>query len=129
MQDDEITLCNTCTDLVSLRKTEAFPLYLLKNKGPGEWVSVQNACIQIGVAVGDLKPELFVTWLPDPMALDAYAVIVFYDDESKWSMAAHYHRARLLGAGPSSQAFQPTGVVISAASRSASEQVTPAGGV
>src|SRR5580704_17833444 len=107
MQDDEIALYNICTDLVSLRKTEGFPLHLLKSKQPGEWVCVRSFCLQIGVAPGDLGPEFFATWLPDPMAHDAYAVILFYDDESKWSMAAHYHRARLLGGGSPTQALQP----------------------
>ena len=108
MQDDEITLFNTCTDLVSLEKTEAFPLNLLQRKRPGEWIGVREFSLQIGVDTGDSTPELFATWLPDPMAHDGYAVILFYDDESKWSMAAHYNRARLLGDGSPNQAHQPT---------------------
>jgi hypothetical protein len=47
------------------------------------------------VPAGELKPELFATRLPDPTADEAYVVILFYDDESKWSMAAHYNRGRL----------------------------------
>src|ERR1700733_7492717 len=97
MQDDEIALCNACTNLVSLRKTEAFPLHLLGSKRPGEWVRVDDFCLQIGVSPGELRPELFATWLPDPKAHEAYVVVMFYDDESKWSMAAHYNRERLLG--------------------------------
>src|SRR6266852_2730324 len=122
MQDDEITLFNTCTDLVSLRKQEAFPLHLLESKRPGEWICVRDFCGQIGVAPGDLRPELFATWLPDPLAHDAYVVILFYDDELKWSMAAHYHRARLLGGRSPNQALQPTGTAISASSGSTSQQ-------
>ncbi len=126
MQDDEITLFNTCTDLVSLRKTEAFPLHLLDSKRSGEWICVRELCLQIGVAPGDLRPEVFATWLPDPMAHAAYAVIIFYDDESKWSMAAHYNRARLLGGGSPNQSLQPTGAANSASGPTSSKQAAPA---
>jgi hypothetical protein len=97
MQDDEITLFNACAELLSLKKWEAFPLRLLSNKGAGEWIGAQEFCQQIGVGANDLTPELYAAWLPDPKAHDGYVVIVFYDDESKWSMAAHYNRARLVG--------------------------------
>lgn len=126
MQDDEITLFNTCTDLVSLKRMEAFPLHLLGSKRPGEWIGVRAFCLQIGVAPGDLRPDLFATWLPDPLAQDAYAVILFYDDESKWSMAAHYNRGRLLGGGPPHQMLQPAGAAIPAASCSTSQRTAPA---
>jgi hypothetical protein len=96
MQDDEIALFNGCTNLVSLRKSEAFPLHLLQSKRSGEWIQVREICSDAGVAAGELKPELFAAWLPDPRGREAYAVILFYDDESKWSMAAHYNRGRLV---------------------------------
>jgi hypothetical protein len=95
MRDDEIGLVNACTDLATLRPTEAFALHLLEDKRPGEWVRVRDFCLQIGVPPGDLGPAIFATWLPDPLANEAYAVVVFYDDESKWSMTAQYNRARL----------------------------------
>ncbi len=95
MQDDEIALYNGCTDLIGLRKHEGFPRRLLE-RGPGEWVRVREFYSQ----AGELKPELFAAWLPDPAADEAYAVILFYDDESKWSMAAHYNRGRLLKDAP-----------------------------
>ena len=122
MQDDEITLCNACADLVSLKKSEAFPLRLLGTKRSGEWIGVREFCLKIGVAADDIGPELFATWLPDPMAQEAYAVIMFYDDESKWSMAAQYNRGRLLDRALS----QPTGAAIPASSCPTTEQVVPA---
>ena len=97
MQDEEITLLNACTDLISLKKWEAFPQRLLGDKRPGEWIGAREFCQQIGIAADDLTAELFATWLPDPMAHDGYVVILFYDNESKWSMAAHYNRIRLVG--------------------------------
>lgn len=108
MQDDEISLFNTCTDLVSLEKREDFPLHLLQDKQPGEWVCVREFALQIGVDPGDSTPELFANWFPDPMSHADYVVILFYDDESKWSMAAHYNRARLLGGGSKNEALQAT---------------------
>jgi hypothetical protein len=108
MQDEELVLLNTCSDLVSLRKFEACPLQLLRGQ-PGEWVGVRDLCLQIGVSADNLKPDLFATWLADPMGHDGYAVVLFYDDESKWTMAAHYNRQRLLGSGSPDAALQPAG--------------------
>jgi hypothetical protein len=100
MIDEETALCNTCTDLVSLKKCEAFPFNLLRTKKAGEWIVVCDFCRQIDVPQGDLKAELFATWLPDPLGDEGYAVIIFYDDISKWSLAAHYNRSRLMGLRP-----------------------------
>jgi hypothetical protein len=91
--DDDIALVNACADLVSLKKNEAFPARLLLGKRPGEWVRVWEFCRQLGVAFGELGTSVFATWLPDPRGDDGYAVILFYDDESGWSMTAHHNRA------------------------------------
>ena len=109
MEAEEIALCNVCTDLVSLRKFEAFPRRLLESKPSGEWIGVNELFRELGLPGGDLGPEVFATWLSDPMGHEAYAVILFYDDESKWSMAAHYNRGRLFGSASSVQALQTTG--------------------
>ena len=123
MQDEEIVLCNACTDLVSLKKCEAFPLRLLGGKRLGEWVGTREFCQQIGVNAEELPAELFTAWLPDPKAHDGYVVILFYDDESKWSMVAHYNRARLTGdALPN----QPTGAIHTASPGSTSQPTDPA---
>jgi hypothetical protein len=107
MQDEDITLCNACTDLVSLKKLEAFPRHLFGDKRPGEWVGVRAFCAQVGVTAGDLKPQLFATWLADPMGQDGYALLLFYDDDSKWSMTAQYNRLRLLGRASPDTAVPP----------------------
>jgi hypothetical protein len=102
MDDEEIALTNACTDLVSLKSSEAFPVRLLGEIKPGEWVRVGDLCRQLGLAQANWQTELFATWLPDPAGNDGYAVIVFYDDDSKWSMCAQYNRSRLLNrAAPS----------------------------
>jgi hypothetical protein len=77
------------------------------------------------VAAGELKPELFATWLADPMADEAYAVILFYDDESKWSMAAHYNRRRLLGEASHEPSPQPIRAARPNSSGSTSPQAAP----
>jgi hypothetical protein len=125
MEDDEISLCNLCTDLVGLRKMETFPLRLLQTRRAGEWIGVHEFCLNIGVAARDVKPDLFAAWLPDPAGQNDFAVIFFYDDETKWSMAAHYHRARLLERAPSSQAKEPASVSVSPCAAAA--QPTSAG--
>jgi hypothetical protein len=126
MHDDEITLSNTCTDLVSLRKAEAFPMHLLGSRRPGEWLCVRDVCLKIGVNPGDLSPDVFATWLPDPLAQEAYVVIMFYDDETKWSMAAHYHRGRLLDGTSPKKTVQPTGASVPGSSCSTSPPTAPA---
>ena len=125
MQDDEIALVNGCTDLVSLRKCEAFPLHLLQSKRSGEWIQVREVCSDVGAAAGELKPELFATWLPDPMGREGYAVILFYDDESKWSMAAYYNRGRLVGEASNDSASRPVHAGNGALSGPSSQHAAP----
>lgn len=96
MADEEIDWCNACTDLVALKKYEAFPQRLLETKQAGEWVRAREFCTQLGLDPGGLGLELCATWLTDPHKQDGYAVILFYDEESLWSMAAHYNRGRLV---------------------------------
>jgi hypothetical protein len=97
MEDEELTrLNNICADLVSLKRWEVFPHHLLIEKRAGEWVRVQELCLQAGLDSGDLKPDLFAAWLSDPAGDEEYAVVLFYDEESMWTMAARYNRQRLL---------------------------------
>jgi hypothetical protein len=79
----------------------------------------------VGVAAGELKPELLATWLPDPTAQEAYAVILFCDDESKGRMAAHYHRRRLLGDASYNPSPQPVRVIRPASSGSTPQRTAP----
>jgi hypothetical protein len=122
MEVDENTLLNACTDLLSLKKYEAFPLHLLLEKRTGEWTGAREFCQQIGVAANELTPDLFVSWLPDPKAHAGYVVIIFYDDESMWSMSAHYNRVRLLDSASSKQAMQATEAALSTTSGPTSGQ-------
>ena len=110
MQDDEIELTNTCADLVSLKKNEAFPRYLLATKRSGEWINVPETCQQLELAAGETSSDLFATWLVDPVGQDGYCVVVFYDRGSQWIMAAQYNRGRLLGGDSTAQSQQPAGV-------------------
>ncbi len=98
MDDDANDQMSFCADLVTLRKTEAFPLSLLNDYQPGQWVSVKTVCQLTGTDSGILKPELASTWLLDPFGDQDYAVMIFYDDETKQSFAAHYNKRRLLNA-------------------------------
>jgi hypothetical protein len=100
MDDDGDCQMSFCADLVTLRKTEAFPLSLLNDRQPGEWVAVKTVCQLTGTDSKDVKPELVSTWLPDPFGDPDYVVMIFYDDETKQSFAAHYNKRRLLNAYP-----------------------------
>lgn len=97
MEEEElIRLNNFCADLVSLKRWEAFPLTLLIGKCKAEWVRVRDLCLQCGLEAEELRPDLFATWLPDTAGDEGYALILFYDEESMWTMAARCNRQRLL---------------------------------
>jgi hypothetical protein len=96
MEDEELAhLNNFCADLVGLKQWEAFPVHLLRDKRTAEWIRVRELCLQNGLDVGDLKLDLFAAWLPEPTGDEDYALILFYDEESMWTMAARYNRQRL----------------------------------
>jgi hypothetical protein len=99
-ESDRDHLISFCADLVTLRRTEAFPLRLLRDHGPGQWVRVHDVCQQSGISTGEVTPGLVAAWLPDPFGDPEYTVIIFFDDETKQSFAAHYNRRRLLDDNP-----------------------------
>ena len=96
MSEDNDSQISYCADLVTLKKSEAFPITLLYDHPSGDWVPVEKLCQEIGIVIPGMKAELVATWLPDPFGNQAYVVIIFYDDESKESFAAHYNKGRLL---------------------------------
>ena len=49
---------------------------------------MHTLCQEAAMPASQIKPDLFVTWLPDPMGQDGYAIVIFYDDESKWATAS-----------------------------------------
>lgn len=101
MEDEELThLNNICADLLSLKRCEAFPLNLLIGRREGEWVRVRELCLQAGLEAEELKPDLFAAWLSDTAGDEGYAVILFCDEDSMWTMAARYNRQRLLEGVP-----------------------------
>jgi hypothetical protein len=122
MEEHEMILLNTCADLVGLRKNEVFPRRLLDGKRPGEWVRVVEFCSQVGLTTQDMKADLFVAWLPDPAANEEYVVIMFYDDESKWSMAAHYNRGRRARKPLLDATTQPTGAPLAPSAEIAAQR-------
>lgn len=96
MDSEPDRLSNLCTDLVSLRRLEPSLLCLFQCKQAGEWTPVGELYDSAGGSPESIKSELVAAWLPDPSGDRGYAVIVFYDDETKWSFAAHYNKDRLL---------------------------------
>jgi hypothetical protein len=98
MEDEELVrLNNACADLLASKKWEDFPRHLL-GRNHGEWVGARALCRQAGINLDDIPADLFVTWLADPSGAEGYAIIMFYEADSSWTMAAHYNRQRLVGA-------------------------------
>lgn len=101
--DDEADIpSNVCTDLVSLRKLEPALIHLFRDTTPGVWVPVRELYARAGHSGEAIKTGLAAAWLPSPGDPD-YAVVVFFDNETKWSLTADYHAARLLGQQPQTQ--------------------------
>jgi hypothetical protein len=96
MDDEPDRLSNLCTDLVSLQRLEPSLLCLFQCKQAGEWTRVSELYDSAGGSSEPIRPELVAAWLPDPFGDADYAVIVFYDDATKWSFVAHYNKERLL---------------------------------
>jgi hypothetical protein len=63
---------------------------------PGAWVPVRELYEHAGAAAGPIPTSLAAAWLSSPGDPD-YAVILFFDDETKWSLTAGYNVTRLLG--------------------------------
>lgn len=107
--DDELdTLGNLCADLVSLRRLEPGLVHLFRDVPAGRWVAVRDLYERVGRPDVGIKPLLAVAWLPSPGDPD-YAVVLFFDDETKWSLTADYNAARLLGQQPRSQGVAAAG--------------------
>lgn len=102
MDDEKVTRdewddsSNLCGDLVSLRRLEPGMIYLLRDTPPGIWLKVRELYRRAGEETASIKEPLSVAWLPSPGDPD-YAVVLFHDDESKWSLTADYNISRLLG--------------------------------
>ena len=102
MEDEADTLSNLCTDLVSLRRLEPGLNHLFRNTPPGTWTPIRDLYEQAGQPDGAIKAELAATWLPAPGSDPGYAVVVFFDNETKWFLTADYNLARLMNQFPQS---------------------------
>jgi hypothetical protein len=102
MDDEADILSNVCVDLVSLCRLEPGLKFLFAQTVPGSWTSVRDLYDRAGQPQPNVESKLAVTWLPSPGGPD-YAVVLFFDDETKWSLTADYNVARLLGTKPRSQ--------------------------
>lgn len=101
MEDETDSLSNWCADLVSLRRFEPGLLHLFRERSPGEWVQVSDLYARAGEPPAPVPGGLVAAWLPSPT--DAgYAIVVFWDEETRWSLTAEYDVARLLNQHPRS---------------------------
>ena len=94
MDDEADGLSNLCTDLVSLRRLEPGLIHLFHHKLPSNWISVRELFDRAGQSDRVIKEQLAAAWLPAPHDPD-YAIVVFYDSETRWSLTAEYNIARL----------------------------------
>lgn len=98
MEDYIDIIENSVFDLVSSESSEGFVMRLLETRQAGQWARVQDLCRESGITVADVisaSPDLFVTWLRDPLGDAGFVVITFFDDISKFSRSAHYNKSRL----------------------------------
>jgi hypothetical protein len=95
--DETDTILSFCSDLVTQKRFESFPTYVLSEGKIGEWLLVRLVCLKCGISNCDSFPELVVTWLPEPSEDPDYAVIIFFEPTSLQSLPALYNKTRLLG--------------------------------
>jgi hypothetical protein len=93
--DDELDrISNLCLELVSERKHESMLLRLFRDRPAGLWVPLA----ELDLPRDDYPVSLKVSWVntPDPK----YAIVLFFDSETLWSMHADYNLSRLLRISP-----------------------------
>lgn len=95
MNDDDQSL-TFCVDLVTVKTGEPFLLNLFERHPMGKWCRVREMCEELGIPASAVKPDVVTVWLDDPFGDEGYAVIVFFDDDTKQSFAANYNKRRLL---------------------------------
>jgi hypothetical protein len=56
MEDEIDNFITDCTDLVTLRQTESFPLCLLKCRSSGEWFLIKEVCQEARIGTTEVRP-------------------------------------------------------------------------
>lgn len=89
LADELDHLSNLCADVVSEKWHEPLLLSLFRDTSAGEWVPLRD------LAGSDEYPAtLAASWVKTPDA--EYAMVLFFDSETLWSMHADYNLSRLL---------------------------------
>ena len=93
-EEDALTrLLDLTADIVSQQSAQGFISSLLNQTQMGQWTPAEQLARQSGLDLNGIGPELFVAWLDDVSGDRDYALILFYDDETKLSAAAQYNRS------------------------------------
>ncbi len=105
MNDWEVALENLCCDLVSQRDFEPL-LAQLFVKDSSQWTPLMSLAQSSSIDLShfaDIASQLYIVWLSHPTGGSGYAVVIFYDFDSKWTKGADYNRVRLLGQSQATQ--------------------------
>ena len=93
--ENELTdLLDKCADVVSQKSSERF-LALLLTQRMGQWNAARELAQQSNVDLNGIGADVSVTWVDDPSDDAAYALVLFFDDETKLTAAAQFNRAVL----------------------------------
>lgn len=87
--DELDRLSNLCADVVSQRRYEFVLVRLFRDTPAGEWVLLQELA-----GSEEYPATLAASWVRTPDA--DFALVLFFDTETLWSMHADYNLARLL---------------------------------
>jgi hypothetical protein len=88
-------LLDVCGDLVSQKSSEAFLASLFSRKHMGQWTKAAELGKDTGFDLNGIGPDVFVTWVDDPSGDPTYALVLFFDDETKLTAAAQFNRSVL----------------------------------
>lgn len=89
LADELDHLSNLCADVVSEKRHEPLLLNLFRDTPAGEWVPLRDLA-----GSGEYPVTLAASWVRTPDA--EYAMVLFFDSETLWSMHADYNLSRLV---------------------------------
>jgi hypothetical protein len=89
LADELDQLSNLCAEIVSERRWEPALLRLFQDTPAGEWVPLGEL-----TESADSPATLAASWVKTPDT--DFALVLFFDTETLWSMHADYNLARLL---------------------------------
>jgi hypothetical protein len=83
-----------CTALLTKARFDPAMAALVRDRAAGAWVGVDTLYRAIEPPPVPISEELRVVWLAAPDGDPSYALVVFYESSTLWSLTAIYNTGR-----------------------------------